>query len=220
MIKLILTDDHQIIRDGIKALLKDEQKIQVVGEASDGNELIELLTTTSADVVLLDISMPKRNGFETIRHVRQHYPEVKVLVLSMLTHETYVNRMLEAGASGYVLKNAGKEELSSAIGLVAAGTPYICSEIAIDLLKKNAAISTPSNVNKVEVLKEQHKGLSKRELEVLHLIAEGYTNAEIARKLFTSKRTIETHRQNLLEKTQMKNTATLIKYALQQGLIS
>ncbi len=220
MIKLILTDDHQIVRDGIKALLKDEQKIEVVGEASDGIELIKLLDTTFADLVLLDISMPNKDGFETVQHLKSHYPNLKVLVLSMLTQESYVSKMLEAGASGYILKNVGKEELTSAIGLVASGTTYICSEIAIGLLKKNGVDPGIANGGKAEVSKEQQKSISKRELEVLTLIAEGFTNAEIADKLFTSKRTIETHRQNLLEKTQMKNTATLIKYALKQGIIS
>lgn len=217
MINLIVTDDHKIIRDGIKSLLRSEQTIQVVGEAANGNELISLLATTPADVVLMDINMPEKDGFETTQYMAEHYPNIKVLVLSMLDHESYVNKIMNAGASGYILKNAGREELCSAIQLVARGIPYICSEVAMDLLKKtHSSAPAPSGLR----TDMETKDLSKREMEVLALIAEGYTNAEIADKLFTSKRTIETHRQNLLEKTNCKNTATLIRYALQRGLIS
>lgn len=220
MIKVILTDDHQIIRDGIKALLKEEHKISVVGEASDGEELIRLLSSTPADVVLMDINMPKKDGFETTRYLKENFPGVKVLVLSMLKHESYVNRMLEAGALGYILKNAGKDELMSAIELVASGTPFISSEVALELLKKTQGTPAVSASKVTGESGQLHKVLSKREVEVLNLIAQGFTNAEIAEKLFISKRTIETHRQNLLEKTHMKNTATLIKYAIQNGIIS
>ncbi|QCR21451.1 response regulator transcription factor [Pontibacter sp. SGAir0037] len=230
MIKLILTDDHKIIRDGVKALLRDEQNIQVVGEASDGEELIELLSKQSADVVLMDINMPRRDGFETTRYLKEHFPSVMVLVLSMHNHGSYVNKVLEAGAKGYILKNAGKEELTSAIKLVASGNLFICSDVALELLKKaqyttvrssgeGMSVSSPAPESP-DANTSQHRELTKREVEVLLLIAEGYTNAEIADRLFTSKRTVETHRQNLLEKTQMKNTATLIKFALQNGLIS
>ena len=220
MIKVILTDDHKIVRDGIKALLHNDAAITVVGEASNGDELIKLLEEITPDVVLLDINMPGLDGFETTKYLKQHFPDVKVLVLSMLDHESYVNRIIELGASGYILKSSGKEELSAAIRLVASGNSYICSYVAMELLKKvgqhNSYSPPASIVNKDKKLKD----ISKRELEVLSLIGEGYTNAEIAEKLFTSKRTIETHRQNLLEKTQTKNTATLIKYALQNNIIN
>lgn len=224
MVRLILADDHKLIRDGVKALL-DSAQVTVVGEAATGIELVELLRDTPADVVLLDINMPDMDGFEALTAIRAQYPDVKVLVLSMLDHERYVHQMMELGANGYVLKNAGKEELQLAITLVANGTTYISSNVAIDLLRKannqnpNFALygfSTDGRGNH----NGHHKELSKRELEVLNLISEGYTNAEIAEKLFTSKRTIETHRQNLLEKTQTKNTAALIKYAVLNGLIS
>jgi DNA-binding NarL/FixJ family response regulator len=217
MIKVILTDDHKIIRDGVKALLKDEEAIDVVGEASNGDELIRLLDDVAADVVLLDISMPEKDGFETTKYLAKHWPDVKILVLSMLNHERYVRTIMEYGASGYILKTAGKDELRSAIKLVASGTPYICSELVMDLLeKRNYSLANQFAMDGEKLPKD----LSKRELEVLNLIAEGYTNAEIAEKLFTSKRTIETHRQNLLEKTHTKNTATLIKYAFQRGILA
>lgn len=217
MINVILIDDHQILLDGIKALLKSEEEINVVGEATNGEELIELITTTPVDVVLLDIHMPGKDGFEITSFLKAHHPDVKVIVLSMLNNDNYVHKIIAAGAEGYILKSAGKEELCSAIKLVARGVRFICADIAIDLLKRTQALEF-SAVRAPRENKE-YKELSKREIEVLSLIAEGYTNAEIANKLFTSKRTIETHRQNLLDKTQSRNTACLIKYALQNGII-
>lgn len=150
------------------------------------------------------------------QYVADNFGDVKVLALSMLNNESYVIKMMDLGAQGYILKNAGQDELCCAIQLVAAGNKYICSEVSLELLRKVQTLSIPIT----PFLADDQRDLSKRELEVLGLIGEGYTNAEIADKLFTSKRTIETHRQNLLEKTKARNTATLIKYALQRGLIS
>lgn len=217
MIDLIITDDHKIVRDGLKALLQGHDAVRVVGEAASGSDLIELLPQVHADIVLIDISMPGMDGFDTAAHIMQHYPDLKVVVLSMLSHEKYVNRMMEMGASGYILKNAGKDELYCALQLIAHGCRYISPDVTLELLRKVQQLPALPKPNDNE---EETRDLSKRELEVLSLIADGYTNAEIAEKLFTSKRTIETHRQNLLDKTKARNTATLIKYALQRGLIS
>lgn len=222
MLKIVLADDHKIIRDGIKALLHGEPTLMVVGEASDGLELIELLShIKDVDVALVDINMPRMDGFEVVEIIKAKYPSVKVLVLSMLDHENYVSRIMGSGAYGYILKNTGKEELTHAIHMVAKGSYYICTEISMNLLRRLRQVSYSSGSEAVaEPLPEKSGGnLSKREMEVLKLIAEGYTNAEIADKLFTSKRTIESHRQNLLEKTQSNNTATLIKYAIHNGLV-
>lgn len=219
MIDIIITDDHKIVRDGLKALLQDHNKtFQVVGEAASGSELMGLLPNLHADIVLMDISMPGgMDGFETAAQVLAQYPDLKVVVLSMLSHEKYVNRMMELGVAGYILKNAGKDELYCALQLIAHGCRYISPDVTMDLLRK---VQSQPSVQTINGSQEEHRDLSKRELEVLTLIGEGYTNAEIADKLFTSKRTIETHRQNLLDKTKARNTATLIKYALQRGLIS
>jgi DNA-binding NarL/FixJ family response regulator len=218
MIDLIITDDHKIVRDGLKALLQDHGTVRVVGEAASGSELIDLLPQVHADIVLIDISMPGMDGFDTAAHIMQHYPDLKVVVLSMLSHEKYVNRMMDMGASGYILKNAGKDELYCALQLIAHGCRYISPDVTLELLRKVQQL--PALPNPETNGEEEARELSKRELEVLSLIADGYTNAEIAEKLFTSKRTIETHRQNLLDKTKARNTATLIKYALQRGLIA
>ncbi|MGV3642022.1 MAG: response regulator [Adhaeribacter sp.] len=215
-IRLILVDDHTIIRDGIKALLKDKEDIQVVGEASNGKELLSLVANTPADVVMMDVNMPEMDGFETTTYLKEHYDHLKVLVLSMLDHESYISKILAAGASGYMLKNTGREELVCGIRIVASGGQFICSTVALNLLKK---LQNP-NYKPVSTEDKQTRDLSQREVEILKLIADGLTNAEIADKIFTSKRTVETHRQNIIEKTKAKNTAALIKYAISKGIIS
>ncbi|RNI21828.1 response regulator [Rufibacter latericius] len=215
MIKVILVDDHTLIRDGLKSLLKSERTIQIIGEAENGQQLLDLLETTTPDVIMLDLNMPVMDGFETLQHLQQKYPNVKVLILTMLDQESYVHKVRSAGAMGYVLKTAGRDELVHAIKTVANDNSFISSEVALNLLNKanNPEGATQSAGSK------NNPELSKREMEVLKLIAEGYTNAEIADKLFASKRTIESHRQHLIEKTKARNTATLIKYAIQEGLI-
>ena len=223
MIRIFLVDDHAILRDGIGALLAREADIRVVGEAADGQELLDQLASTPADVVLMDLNMPGLNGFDTMPLLRERFPEVRVLVLSMLDHENYVSRMLAAGALGYVLKNADISEIAYAIRTVAADRPFLCTEIALNLLYRRMGNTPDSPLAfagpPATAPRPEHVCLSGRELEVLQLIAEGLTNAEIADKLFTSKRTIETHRQNIIEKTQTRNTAALIRYAMGAGMI-
>ena len=218
MTRLLLADDHTILRDGIRALLSAEPDLDVVGEASNGAEVLALLETTPVDVVLMDVQMPLLDGFATMPELRQRFPEVRVLVLTMLDHENYVARMMEAGALGYVLKNAAISEITHAIRTVATGNPFLCTEIGLNMLYK--AVAQSSNTPDEEAGSHSGADLTARELEVLKLIAEGMTNGEIADKLFTSKRTIETHRQNIIAKTQAKNTAALIKLAVSRGLIS
>ena len=216
MTRILLVDDHTILREGIRALLSSEADLQVVGEAADGHELLALLATTPAEVVLLDINMPGMDGFTALTEMQQHYPDVRVLILSMLDHEHYVARSLALAARGYILKNADSTEIRHAIRTVADGRQFLCTEIGLELLRKVTQLAPPAPLSSPEKLPSD---LSGRELEVLRLIAEGLTNAEIADQLFTSKRTIETHRQNIIEKTQAKNTAALIKYAVNQKLI-
>jgi DNA-binding NarL/FixJ family response regulator len=223
MINLILADDHKIIRDGIKALLSGEPRLNVVGEASNGAEVLDLLAARpEADVVLLDLNMPVMDGFEAMEHIRERFPKVKVVALSMLDHENYVYQVMEAGAMGYILKNTGTEELIFGIERAAQGIRFICSEISLNLLRRNKDLQQqqqPVPMGFADSSERSAGDLSKREAEVLSLIAQGFTNAEIAEKLFTSRRTIESHRQNLLDKTGAKNTATLIVYGISKGLI-
>ncbi len=218
MTRLILADDHTILRDGIRALLSAEADLDIVGEASNGAEVLSILESTPADVVLMDVQMPMLDGFATMPELRRRFPDVRVLVLTMLDHENYVARMFEAGALGYVLKNAAISEIKHAIRTVAASSPFLCTEIGLNMLYKAVAQSASQAAD--ENGGATGADLTARELEVLKLIAEGMTNGEISDKLFTSKRTIETHRQNIIAKTQAKNTAALIKLAVSRGLIS
>ena len=220
MTRILLADDHTILRDGIRALLSADADLEVVGEASNGAEVLAILENTSADVVLMDVQMPVLDGFATMPELRRRFPKVRVLVLTMLEHENYVARMLEAGALGYVLKNAAISEITHAIRTVAAGNSFLSTEIGLSMLHRAVAQSASIAAAADEPGNHTGADLTARELEVLKLIAEGLTNAEISNKLFTSKRTIETHRQNIIAKTQAKNTAALIKLAVSQGLIS
>lgn len=211
MINILLAEDHVLLRDGLKLLLTDQPEMQVVAEASNGKEVQRLLQENSVDVAILDINMPEMDGIQTAEYIRQAYSNVKVIMLSMLDNESYVTKSFQAGATGYILKNTGKEEFINAIKLVMEGHPYISHKISALLVKR----IKPDVVENVEV--DIH--LSNRELEILNYIAEGFTNGEIAEKTFTSKRTVETHRKNLIEKTGTKNTASLIKYAILNGIL-
>lgn len=212
-VKVFLVEDHEIVRQGIKALLEGESDVVVTGEASNGIEMLKKLENGQPDVVLMDMNMPEMSGVECTTQVKKKYPGIKVLILSMHDHESYLVDMIYAGADGYILKNSSREELLFAIRKVANEGIYISSEFALNMLAKQ---------NKRDMRRQASPPvmLSDREMDVLVLIAEGHTNSEIANKLFTSVRTIETRRKNLLDKTGTTNTATLIRYAVMNGLVS
>ncbi|MBC6613190.1 response regulator transcription factor [Hymenobacter sp. BT507] len=215
MIRVFLVDDHPIVRDGLRTVLTAEPLLEVVGEASNGQELLAQLPGTPADVVLLDLNMPVLDGLATTHELQKQHPDLRILMLSMMTHERTIGELLEAGAHGYLLKNADKAEIVTAIHAVAAGKRFLCSDIGLALLEKlltsETESSAPSPENAIH--------LTHREREILQLVANGLTNQQIADQLFTSRRTVETHRQSLLEKTGVKNTPALIKYAMEQGLL-
>ena len=218
MIRILLVDDHKIIRDGLKALLGGEETLRIVGECEDGDEVLQFLSKNEVDVILMDINMPVVNGIEATRLVTDHYPGMKIIALTMHDEDGYISKVLKAGASGYVLKNAGKTELVNAIKEVALKAENYYSKEVADImmkkyLKKSTAVAKPLNqmVNPED--------LTKRELEILKLIAEELTNNEIADKLYISPRTVDTHRRNLLQKLAVKNTAGLVKFAIQHGII-
>ncbi|ALD22454.1 response regulator [Hymenobacter sp. DG25A] len=213
MIRVILTDDHTLLRNGIRSLLGKVPEVEVVGEAGNGQELLDMLEHTPADVILLDVAMPVLDGLSTLPLLLSRFPQVKVLALSMLDHEQSVSSMLAAGALGYSLKTADAAELAYAIRTVAAGQPFLSTAIGMDALERLQQISPLSR-------KENTPELSARELEVLILMGDGLTTNEIAEQLYTSKRTIDSHRQNILDKLQVKNTAALIKYAVRHGIIA
>ncbi|RZK93064.1 MAG: response regulator transcription factor [Pedobacter sp.] len=214
-IKVLLAEDHNIVRNGIIALLDGEDEINIIADAKNGQEVLDYLSSgIEVDVVLTDINMPDMNGIELITNLRSNFPHIKVLVLTMLDHEKYVIQSLDAGAQGYLLKNVNISEIVFAIKQITSGYKYICTEISIKLLSQlNSRNSLGTNQLKSDV------EISKREVEILSLIAQGYTNSEIAEKLFTSKRTIEGNRQNLLEKTATKNTAALINFVVRNRII-
>ena len=213
MIRIFLVDDHHIVRSGLHLLLSAQPDLEVVGEASDGLDLLAQLPTTATDVVLLDVNMPGMDGPETARQLRAQYPEVRILALTMLDKENHIFQMLDAGAHGYLLKSSGVDEIITGVRTVAGGGQFLCTAAGLTALQKLR--DTPRAAEPAE----KQGGLSRREIEVLQLISQGLTTGEIADKLFLSKRTIETHRQNMMEKMQVKNTAALIKQAMADGLL-
>jgi DNA-binding NarL/FixJ family response regulator len=217
MINILLAEDHNVVRNGIRSLIEKETDIKVSAEAINGKRALALLSNaTDINIVLTDLNMPEMNGIELINKIKLSYPDIKVVVLSMLDHEKYVIEAFRAGACGYILKNVSSEELIFALRHIhSTNERYLCNEISLKLLDR--LITMPDTIALADHL---NIDLSKRELEVLALIAEGYTNQEIAEKLFTSKRTVEGHRQNLIDKTGARNTAALIRFAIINGLIS
>ncbi|WP_310397462.1 response regulator transcription factor [Hymenobacter sp.] len=213
MIRLLLTDGHAPTREALR-IGAAAAGLEVVGEAGTGDELLAQLAATAPTVVLLDLSLPGPDAFALLPALREQYPLLRVLAHGELTNEHYVARAFDLGAHGYLLKSARSTELMHGLGTVAAGRPFLCSAIGLVLLGRLYAGSPAAGDTARATL-----GLSKREMEVLSLVAEGLTNAEIAVKLFTSKRTVETHRQNIMDKTQTRNTAALIKLAARQGLL-
>lgn len=223
MIKILLVDDHKIIRDGIKALIQSEPNIHIIGECSDGVEVVPFLEKNDVDVVLMDINMPKMNGIETTSFVSEKFPNVGVLALTMHDEEGYISKVLKAGALGYVLKHLGKSELIKAIIKVANKENYFSDDVAAIMMSKYMKSgSTSSNppLKKVSNSLISIDELTKREIEILSLISEEMTNNEIGEKLFISPRTVDTHRRNLLQKLGVKNTAGLVKFAVQNDLVS
>ncbi len=212
MIRVMIADDHKVFREGIVSILQHNADVEVVAEAADGRQVLEQLKDRPVDVILMDITMGDTNGIDTTRKLKSQYPAVKVLVLSMHSESSYIVKMLEAGASGYLLKDAGSSELITAIKTIAAGDSYYSRQVS-DTLIENLTRGGKISPAKTGV------PLTRRELEVLRLIAEEYSNPEIAEKLYISIRTVDTHRRNLLEKLGVKNTAGLVKYAIKHGLI-
>jgi len=208
-IKIVLADDHKLIRDGIKTLLKMDQAFEVIGEANDGEHLIEVLETCHPHLVLVDISMPKINGIDAISQIKKKYTYLKFIVLTMHDEGDYVRKSMDCGAEGYLLKNSDFEELQKAIKIVASGGKYYNSVIS-HLFTDNL----PS-----EEIKAPRPELTPREIEVLREVADGLSTKLIAEKYSISSRTVETHRVNMMKKMNAHNTAELIKKSLSWKLI-
>ncbi len=217
LIKIFVADDHQLFIEGIKALTRDSTEVKLIGEAENGEDLLEQLKTNKPEVILMDINMPKLTGIEATKKIRQLYPDIKILALTMFDDTLYVSEMIKAGASGYLLKNAGKAELITAIITVNKGERYVSSEVSLKMIDK---MNNPEHSSTDRMPPVRKAEVTKRELEILKLVAQELTNAEIAVKLNNSPMTIITHRKNLLRKLGVKNTAGLIKYAMEQGMLN
>ncbi len=215
-IKIVIADDHDVVRTGLKLLLKSNPEFMVIGEAGNGEEAITLTTELNPDVLLVDISMPAKNGIEVTRTIRQKNQNMKIIVFTIHENDEYVYQVIRAGANGYVLKNADKDELFNAIKTVQSGefffSPNISKLLINDYIKRSKSDVAPQPVD--------GSRLTKRELEILRHIAQGLTNTQIAEKLFLSVRTVNTHRNNLMQKLNIHETASLVMYAVQNGIVS
>lgn len=208
---LLIADDHRLITDGISGMLKDEISIGDVYTAHDGKDAVDKTLANDIDCVIMDINMPVLNGVEATKLIKQNKPEVRIIVVSMLSDASIVSKMLKAGADGFLNKDTGKVELLTALNKVMQGEKYISAEISMNLITH----LSDRNVHNIE----NENKLTPRELEILKQISDGFTNQEIARKLFLSADTVKTHRKNILAKLHLKNTASLIKYAAEHKLL-
>ncbi len=206
-IRVVLADDHQLFRDGMKAMLHASEEVEVVGEAASGPVLLTVLASQNPDIVLLDISMPPTSGIDLLSTIKEHFPKVKCIMLTMHDDVQYVLRSLKQGASGYLLKEADAEELRTALREVHNGKKYFKNKIS-DLIVTNLS-GEPSP----ETL------LSEREIQVVRLVAEGKITKEIAEQLFVSTRTVETHRSRIMKKLGVANTAEMVRLAYEKKLI-
>lgn len=209
-VKIVIADDHQMFIDGVKSLLKKEKKFNFVYEALNAEDALSFISKNKIDLLITDISMPGMSGTELTKKIKQHFPTIKVLVLTMYNDSAIINDILQSEAEGYILKNTGKQELLAAISKIMDNGTFYSNEVISQLLKDN------KKKNNFPPIKE---ALTVRELEILKLVCEELTTADIAEKLFISPRTVDTHRKNILEKTQSKTIIGLIKYAFESNII-
>ena len=208
-IKVIIADDHHLVRQGFKSLLEDLDFVDLIGEASDGKQVLHLLKNGKhADVVVMDVDMPVMGGLETLEEITKTYFGVKVIMLTMLNNKEVIQKSVDKGAKGFLFKNASSNELADAIKKVAKGESYFSGDVALTLLSKN----THNQLQSLDVLTD-------REIEILKLVAEGYSSTEIGQKLFISPRTVDTHRNNLIQKLNVNGVAGLIRFAVMNKVI-
>lgn len=214
--KILIVDDHEVVRDGLKNILTSLDGIAIAGEAGNGEDAVKMYTTIKPDLVIMDISMPGMNGIEATRIIKEKDPDARILILTMHDNQEYLNQIIRSGAKGFILKNTDKEELLDAVKTVASGDNFFSKDIS-KLIIDNY-IRTAKETEKNDGYKEVP--LTKREIEILKLIASGYSNQEIANILYISYNTVDTHRKNIMHKLSIKNTAGLVRYAIEKGLIS
>lgn len=207
-IRILIADDHRVFIEGMKALMANVPELEIIADAENGKQLVEQAAMHKPDVILTDIQMPEMDGIEATRLIHAAQPGIKIVALTMLNETLFIRRMLEAGAHGYVLKTIDKEELISVIKKVAAGEKHFSAEVTAQLMNNFTAASSPLDA------------LTKREKEILALIARGLTDKEIAEQVFLSPLTIITHRKNILSKLGLKNKVELTRFALEHKLIT
>ena len=213
-IRVIIADDHQIVRDGLRSLLEKEPDLEVIAAVEDGRATVRLVEELQPDVVIMDISMPGLNGIEATRKITRDFPNIKVIALSMHDDGRFVTNMLKAGASGYLLKDCAFKELTKAIHVVVrAGKSYLSPDITDAVV--NSYVTGASGPDPL-----LHPALTPREREVLQLVVEGKTSSQIAEILYVSVKTVETHRTQLMHKLKINNLADLVKYAIKEGITS
>jgi DNA-binding NarL/FixJ family response regulator len=211
-IKIVIVDDHEIFRNGLKMILGRLKHIDIVGEAANGQEFLALIKHTACDVVLMDIEMPVMNGIEATSAAMKENPELKIIALTMFQEDDYIQSMMDAGVKGFLIKNVGKETLDKAILTVYRGGTYYSEELFNFFTKRFTEQQAPKT-------KEDEIDLTGREKEILQLLAEGLGNKEIAEKLFISERTVVGHKSNLLAKTGTKSAISLLAFAIKKGLV-
>ncbi len=214
-IKIILVDDHRIVRDGLKSLLADCNSVEIAGEAENAYDFLKILNHTIPDVVLLDIALPKMSGIELAKIIKTDFPGIKILMLSMYTSEDFIFNSLKAGVLGYLPKNTTKKELTEAIKTVFSGKEYFSKSISDTILK---SYMNSAKFGK-EIKSDKIKTLTKRENELLFYVVEGLSNSQISEKLSISVRTVETHKTNILKKLGLNNVVDLVKYAIRNNII-
>jgi DNA-binding NarL/FixJ family response regulator len=211
-IEIMIVDDHEIFRKGLAMVINKLKNTKVVAEAKNGEEFLGIIQKTKVDLVFMDIEMPVMNGIEATKQALQKYPNLKIVALSMFGEEEYLQNMVDLGVCGFLLKNISKEDLYRAIQLISDGKNYYSEELLSFFTRKYIQPQKQQQEN-------TEMNLTKRELEVLQLIAEGLTDVEIAEKLFLSQRTVNGHRANLISKTGSRNTVNLLTYAIKNGLV-
>lgn len=216
MIKILIVDDHKLIRDGITSFLSDSSKYEITDEVSDGLEAINSIKQNAPDLIITDLNMPNMDGMELISFVKKEFPSINIIVLSMVDETQYIRQVLKLGANGYLLKNSGIDEVKAAIDAVMKGNNYYGGDVMDAVMTQ---LTTGAKKKKVSRF-DNAFSLTKREKEILKLIIEEYNNGEIAEKLFISIRTVDAHKRNMIEKTGSKNMAGLLVWAINNEVLN
>jgi DNA-binding NarL/FixJ family response regulator len=211
--KILLADDHKVLRSGLRRILEEQPDLEVVGEAGDGREAVDLASSLQPDIVVMDIAMPQMNGMEATRQIVLRNPRINVLILSMYSDENYIVQVLRAGARGYLLKDSAEDDLINAVRSVNSGQPFFSPRIA------KLLVGDSMQRLRDEAASDTYELLTPREREVLQLIAEGKSNKEVATALFVSPTTIETHRARIMDKLDLHSTAEIVLYAVRKGIV-